>query len=325
VLRSSNIDTNSQEWGSGGATKESKVDSVVKGENAFKYSGATGSDQLRGGAGVYSSSQEVIYVILEQQSADKVRFLTIGSEVNGNLQYNLSTESVVDSDGIETHARKLGVGPSGGTLWLLQVRYDPTSGTDSSGNSREVWIYPDRGANGNSTIFHHAQLEEARNASVPIGTGTSAVTREGDNVSISTGDWWNPDEGTFYIVFRALSFVRDGSHRILAEQGNDFGDIVLQRHSGDTFAFNVGGGGFTEFGQISPFTTYKYALSWDNDGETAVVDGGDFSTTNNGENGFDLSGNDLKIAERNNALIEVRELTYTPQRLSESTLNTLTS
>jgi hypothetical protein len=324
-----NIDAN-RNWSA--LQAETFVSSIIDGGTGVKvaHDGSSGwvrSSYIDGG-GTTSGGKETLSIIIEESSQnrdgifvkdDDTGELYIDARIDWRQSPPVAKNNNNASDAV--NLRKLSdSGPNGGRVYRLIAR-----GTaPNAGNNRQADIYlvGNGPPAGSESIIHHMQLEEDFCASLPIVTGSSSVLREKDEVEFSLGDWWNPSRGTFYVVFRRLSYTLPNiKPRIL---GNDPGNVILQRHFNNRLLFNVGGGGITQFGEILPYTTYKYALSWDGSGEVAVLNGG-VSATNDGGNGFDFPGNVIKVGKRDNTLVEFEELRYIPEPLSESTLYTLTS
>jgi hypothetical protein len=73
----------------------------------------------------------------------------------------------------------LAVGPNGGEVYLLAVKY-----SDTIGNTRQLFAYPTGGVTAKSAILHHAQLEEADHYSSPIYGKSGPTTRNADEIYV---------------------------------------------------------------------------------------------------------------------------------------------
>jgi hypothetical protein len=188
-----------------------------------------------------------------------------------------------------------------------------------AGDTRQFIIYPDFAANGNSTILHHAQVEEMYNASSPIATSGTKKTRAADDYSITVGDWYNDNEGTFHAE-ATPRFYKDNNNNaqtLLGEGNNRY----FFFYNGDV-RFRVGGSSSI----ITKYTNYertKVAISLTENEIRASASGSSVTRT--------ISGNDLLSAPSSISLGAegflgtLHGLRYYPTALPESTLNTLTS
>jgi hypothetical protein len=325
------------QWGtSSGATIESgtPLDSVIGGEDAYKITADTSSEYARArriDSGIYTSGEEVVYAILEKDTADRVA-VGLANDTNSSSvigTYEFSTDSIVSTDYIiDANTRKLTTsGPNGGTLVLIILRYDATSvgGNDVSGDNRRQQIFPDRNNNGNGVIAHHAQIETRKNASSPIVTGSSETNRQGDDVTIFSGgqpDWWNPNQGTFLMEASLRFFERGGATRLLS--GNSRAQRYFGVGSNPVGIFSADDdGNSVVFSPVDPFSKLRLGVSFDNDDIRLGVNG-DVRTAG-GHDGSFMTPSELEIGINNRLLATVFQLRYIPEALSKSTLGTLIS
>jgi hypothetical protein len=268
VKWSSEITVNN--WGSINATQIAKIDSIIDGEQAVRWEDDTsGQGGVRENFGVHTSNEEVAYVIAEEQSADAFEVLLKDASNYENVakaSYRFSNDSVTPgSIGGELEANRRILtesGPNGGRVVQLILRYDASDvdGADRSGTNRRLRIHVNIDGDTKRTALHHAQIEEAPNASSPIVTGSSAVTRGGDQATINVGDWWNEQEMTFFYEIIPQFFHL-----------NDFADLLLNISGRirlyDTAPWGVefrdrNGNRGPFVGSVSPFESTKIAVSF---------------------------------------------------------------
>jgi len=303
--------------------------SIIKGETAHKADSTSGKfDFVSEDSGTTSGNPETILFILEEGSGGEVRMQLKqpGGAKHANLDFDWSSKSLlVDSTSSsatvdEKNFRQLEVtGPNGGLL--IEVRF--TISGVPSGQSRQVVLFPDRSGNQNFVYLHHAQLEEAPNASSPIVTQGSPVTRAGDDYAIFEGgqpSWWNPNEGTLIVTFSWQSYERGGSTRLVSDGPN-------ARHlsiGGGFGIFSTDSRNTTgEVGTLTPFGLDRFALSFGQQDIILSVNGS--SNNAGGHDGNLLSAQNLQIGEMDNLNGRFEKLLYTPRALPESTLNAITS
>jgi hypothetical protein len=224
---------------------------------------------VRENFGVHTSNEEVAYVIAVVQSADAFEVLLKDASNYENVakaSYRFSNDSVTPgSIGGELEANRRILtesGPNGGRVVQLILRYDASDvdGADRSGTNRRLRIHVNIDGDTKRTALHHAQIEEAPNASSPIVTGSSAVTRGGDQATINVGDWWNEQEMTFFYEIIPQFFHRnDFAERLL----NISGRIRLYDTAPWGVEFRDQNGDRGPFvSSVSPFESTKIAVSF---------------------------------------------------------------
>jgi hypothetical protein len=312
-----------------GPTLGSAVSSILKGEDAYKVSGSSGFSQFVRPSGTLTSDQEVVWAIIEEDTADKVAFGiedTSQGSVENYVTFNFSTDTVgtdtVTGFGTieDTHSRVLTTsGPNGGKVVLIILRYSGAPG----GNSCRCIYRPDTSGSGDTSIFHHGQREEVANASSPIVTQGSPVTRAGDDYAIFKGgqpSWWNPNEMTVQIEFSPLVYKTAYTDLIKGEndriefEGTDPFDILFVDRNGPTLLTQL-------FNVINANSTNKVACSFNNSTVRLSANGSSKNSTYDGQL---LSTNKLQIGN-SNLIASINEISFYPRALPESTLNTLTS
>jgi len=291
------------EWGDSTSIALTPKPSIIDGETAQEAkSNDSSNDRFVILAGTSSGDEEVAIVIVEESTSSKVRIRPYGDNSSfADVVFDFDNENFSSDNSIGSHARNLGEG-----VWQIRVRYDT-----SSGENRRLLLYPDPTGNLNSTIFHHAQAEESRYASEPIVTGSSTVTRQKDDVSISVGDWWNPNQGTFIaeIMDRRFSapstdttfYLRSGDVRFLWGAGSVPQDLVFEDASGN----------YVSWGNVfTPFEVQKVAVSFNSDAVWLAANG-NVSQENHDGSALSPSGDKIDVASlRANAAID--NLRYIP-------------
>jgi len=322
------------QWKTQGASVGASKTSILNGETAYAASASSSGDYMEqnSGIGTASNGEAVLWCIVEKIDSDKIG---IGVEERNNFNkigfatYEFSTDTANASTGIEANARVLtSSGPNGGEVVLLVVRYDES---DDSGAVLYGQFYPDRNGNGNSAIGHHFQREEAPNASSPIVTGASATTRAADDYTIFSGgqpDWWNPNEGTFFIELTPRFFYSIGFNKTILGTGQSE-DRWIQLNPGGSSSFQVVTRDSTyqvnPSNKLAPFQRSKIAVSVTSSEMKLSVDG--VTETDNHDGGL-LDANKIDLfggAGISPSSFTTRRVIYFPRALSESTLNTLTS
>jgi len=323
VPRSSSI--TSSDWDStAGIASESTSTSVIDGEDANKVTG-DGVDIcfLIKNCGSFSGNTEVAHCIVERGTADSF-YIEIKNSTSGNKVFQISYDWVNDTTNIsqgnaqEVNVRTLQAsGPNNNKLIQLIARYAGDNSENVTGQGRQISLIPDFNKNNASNILHHAQREKAPNASSPIVTQGSPVTRSADDYAIFEGGqppWWNPNEGTIFgaVLFPAYKQPDFVTHLKIA------GVAILQTRRGEIF-FNHGDIGFSSLARsYTPFTKIKFAVTLEKDSMVFSTNGSSQSDT-----GVDPSGASSMLI--NEGISRWQKLIYYPRALPESTLNRITS
>jgi hypothetical protein len=329
--RTNHIENSSDasQWFPSDATIGSPLDSIINDEDAYPVTGDGKDplDQIVSDAGNFSSNDnEVASAIIEKDTAPKSGLAVedkteIGSEIFAFYDWSTDTVSNGVSGGgfgtIESvNSRRITEnGPNGNPVVELTLRY---SG-HTEGNQRRILFLCDFSAGGNTSIFHHAQLEEAPNASSPIVTQGSPVTRAGDDYSIPVGDWHNSFEGTWVLHVKPFQYHL-GSNNNLFNLGN--GSNIVALTGPEPFGLSTFNGNdtLTISSSINAFSTNRIGLAHDPSGRVLSINGtsdsdGDQGALGNLGPSIDLGGDSVGFAK----------VLYVPRALPESTLNALTT
>jgi len=330
--------SDASQWGVSGGSVGTAVPSIIDGENAYEVSSSgESSDGIRQSAGTFTSNDEIAVAIIENGNGGKFQLRVFDTTTSSAIaigNYVWSTgEALLGSIGAEkeVNARTLTTsGPNGNEVIILVLRYDP-SNLGAGGNDRDHRHLADVTESGGSFYHHHAQIEEAPNASSPIVTGGSPVTRAGDEYAIFEGgqpEWWNPNEGTIIadVTISAIS----GTVTLLADPTQGSGGFVgifvgLQEQNGGQYRAEIQDG--SSFGIESPsateptnritiaasFTTSKKRISLKGEADTGSA------------NGSLPKADDLSLRTRGAGPTLYHSVKYIPRALPESTLNAITA
>jgi len=311
--------------------------SIVEGENAAYLED---NGRIKTPAGTFSTSIETASFFIEKEDSDPSTevLLIVRNSANFNVvvKGTFDTTVGVGSELLTTNGQRINSrkitdnGRNGGVVWQVVISYDPTL-SSNGGASRDVSIFPDGTASANDVYFHGAQLEEAPNASSPIVTQGSPVTRAPDKYVISLGDWWNTDEGTIFAEFVPQ----------YQNVTSSFGIDDLIRKDGSTSAgwlqlvgsnpFDVKSNSFTGSALKLPnestsFESVKAAISVNRSGSYVLsVNGVSKSDITDGSKLLGQQGDILKLASQNEYIGTYLQILYYPRALSESTLNAITA
>lgn len=301
--------------------------SILKGQTAQEIATSSDTDNINNsGAGVFSSRLESYSIIIEYTgSQDAVTRISIFRGVNDRVahgEYLWGTDSTLLSIGDSVDKRVLTQnGPNGGKVVRFILRYDPSTDAEG-GNGRKVLLFPDRSGNNEAVIFHHAQIEEAPNASSPIVTGGSPVTRSGDDYAIFEGGqppWWNPNEGTLIVELEPRFFERSNEFQLIGDGADrdyiSFGDGPIK-----IFTADVSSNAASQ--AITPFEKIKIAVSFDRSDIRQSVNGSSDSAGRH--DGTLLSTKKLNLSTEADSTL-INSVDYVDRALSESTLNRITS
>jgi hypothetical protein len=329
----------SSKWSFGGAVEVGSKTSLIKGETAYEWrGGGDENDRIRQlSAGSFHNKEEVAYMIIEDTGDDPITRLAVENKLTGDFvagvefDWSSTSESNAFGNALSVNSRQLfsdGNGPNGGAVYWVQVQYDAST---DDGDAREYKWDPQRGANSLSCILHHAQIEEARNASSPIVTQGSPVTRAGDDYAIFEGgqpEWWNPNEGTIIAEVIPTAYPNNAKNiQVFGLDNNSY------KSWGKLFYNTSTPIGWTCFdGSNAPpvavganaFTTFTAAVSLNSSKMVCSANGQSNKTNHNGDL---LSTDTLTIGEdqKEEGQFILQSAYYIPRALPESTLNTLTS
>jgi hypothetical protein len=180
-----------------------------------------------------------------------------------------------------------------------------------------------------------AQLEKASfmTSYIPNDTG-STKTRNADNVTITGtnfSDWYNQDEGTVY-VSQKLKAVQDTSRNNLVYliNGGANNDYFYNTNIGNQhiFVFGDGGTNYSRFAESADSTDSKIAWAYDVSGDDfkPYYNGIEATTETNSNTPSATSHNQLELGATAGAKYSgnIKRLTYWPQRLQNSTLQSIT-
>jgi len=313
-------------WDNQNGVSISPANSILSGETAHKVNDTDGSPTSRiqeFDAG-FTNSTNAVSCIMEEDTAieSAVRLEYSGgiTEIEFTWGGNSLIKAVTNSaSNVNANVRTLTQnGPNGGKVVRLVFTFD-----EADSDSITAAFVPDNDGNGDSAYFHHMQIEGAPNASSPIVTQGSPVTRAGDDYAIFEGgqpSWWNPNEGTLIVTFSWQSYERGGSTRLVSDGPN-------ARHlsiGGGFGIFSTDSRNTTgEVGTLTPFGLDRFALSFGQQDIILSVNGS--SNNAGGHDGNLLSAQNLQIGEMDNLNGRFEKLLYTPRALPESTLNAITS
>jgi hypothetical protein len=292
---------------------------------SIKANTGDGFDHINHNCGTYTSGVEVQYMIVEKNTADRFA-LFVRNDTDGTggprVEYEFSSNSIEVTSGSarRTNTRVLSRdGPNGGKLVQLIVEYDVSQSSDlQSGDVRTIQLIPDRNGNENATILHHHQLEEALNASSPIVTGDSPVTRSGDDYTIFSGgqpEWWNPNEGTIILKVVPRIYISLNNPELYGFSSGSRLSIT------NTGVYRLTSSVLPKVGSFTPYGQDKIAVSLTQNETIMSVNG----SSDKAQGTPILSDTSWKLGTANNTIASYRKLIYLPRALPESTLNRITS
>jgi len=317
----------------------STYDSIVKGGTAVEVLGdGTDFSQISQSAGRFSGNKETLYMIIEATSSAK----RSGVKIRDEIQSDTNTIAVdFDNETTSIDKAKFGsirfhnlyklkdLGPGGGPVYIVAVGYNASN----KDNRRTVTFHPDIDNNDDKQVLHHAQLEEAPNASSPIVTGSSAKTRAGDDYVIPKGDWWNTKEGTFIFEFVPQLFYQPfDSEQFGFIDSNGEPTSYFNIYWADNPApfeiqvqHNLAGPNRTVApGTAAAFQKSTFACSFSNSGKLIVSLNGQSNTRQNTKATAPLlEEKDIQTGDA--SFVRYADISYLPRALPESTLNTLTT
>jgi len=304
------------------------VDNLIDSPNATAHSiNAQNGDPNANAitdAGTFSGGEEIYKVLIGENTSDRIQ-LRVRDNTDSNsifVQYNFSSDSfdgTGDSQIKDANARKFG-SINGSKVTEITIRYDGFP----QGNSRSVYIYPDRDGNSDSVYFYHAQLEEAPNASSPIVTSGSAKTRAGDDYTISVGDWWNTTQGSFLLTGTSRVFAAGNTFGNPAQRWLNHGANTARLHynNGNLRLFDDSGSNVDVLDATTAFSPVSVGISFTQN-EMRLSANGSSNVTNSHDGSWLKKPSGILLGLLA-VSVTFQDLSYIPRALSESTLNTLT-
>ena len=179
-----------------------------------------------------------------------------------------------------------------------------------------------------------AQLEAGSFPTSYIPTTTAAVTRSADVCSITGSNfssWYRQDQGTVFADFAGFPIASGQFPRLLeCSDGTSNNVIRLQQYSSNTVRVSIIEGGLSQMAQdggtILQGNRGKTALAVSTNDCAHVVNGGALSTDSSVTipTGITQATMLCTLGGTNMANSTIRRLTYWPQRLPSSTLQTIT-
>lgn len=313
--------------GSFDIASETKVDSILEEKNAYKITGAGSSSANvnKQNVGTFTGGTETVEFIIEKGTSGKVggevRNSDTGNSVVG-FRYDWGTDTLtVASGSAQRMNTRRTAGPNGNPLVFLTVSYSGGNAENTLGDTRRVFANVDPSASASSSIWHHAQLEEAPNASSPIVTSSSAKTRAGDDYTIPVGDWWNNTEMTLLIELTPLAYNYPNFNWIIGNDNNNRIDL----RGRPPFDVNLAGGPSIGVSGIGgTFELHKIGISMGASKTTLSVNGLSNSASQEWT-GFLNESSELVWNTGKPMIGAYNKITAIPRALPESTLNVLTS
>jgi hypothetical protein len=317
--------TDFSEWLQVGNNHIHTLDSIVGGggENATKVDQFIRSPGVGGGL---TSSNEAFSTIIETDTSDVIR-LELKQTSNNNkviLKFDHTKDTLTEhNNGFKVSEwRELRQkGPNGGRLIRIIGVYNPSElGRFTVGEPCRVQ-FRTSGGGGDNLIAHHTQVERpAFNASSPIVTQGSAVTRSADNYEISVGDWYRKaTEMTLYMEF-THQFYYAGFPKILkAKSVND--SLVFNGESRLRIGNSIGSALDVAF-NLTPYNKTKFAISYTDSKLASSSNGKEKRVTSEGWGMInETSAFSLSIQ----APTVLKEMRFIPSFLSTTQRNVLTS
>lgn len=233
---------------------------------------ATGQRGLAQAVTAASGTQYTVYAIARRVAG--ARHLALASESstvfgpgNANATLNMDTGVVTQGAGTNRTAGAIALGGGWWLLWMsLQAIASGAPGlrvglTDSPTNAFGSWT----GDGVSAMAVAHVQIEAGFAPTSPIPTTTAAVTRNGDQPTISlTGQpWFNPAEGTLLVHIEGMP--ADANSRVLSGiSGAAFDDSTIYPVKAVDNAINLGGPGGGSLQLLAPggYTGQDVLLAW---------------------------------------------------------------
>ncbi|NQD37480.1 hypothetical protein HPT27_10615 [Permianibacter sp. IMCC34836] len=187
------------------STSKSAATSIIEGGVARTLTPSSTSANITQNIGTFTGSAETYYAIVETSNKVGVAIYnvtTLAHVVMGEFDCTTGVAALYSGTGTVRMWKIRNAGPNGSApVWLCAV-----TGTGVSGNSRRVYVYPDRVAGTQSATMHHGQLTAGEMVSPPVVTGAATATRGADVITLTDlPDWLgNATEITIGAVFDLL-------------------------------------------------------------------------------------------------------------------------
>lgn len=301
----------------------SNVDSIFAGAGSNSNIGpkevsTSGSDSDRVGqnSGVLSGDQEIMRVIAEQSSASKwgfrIRNPDDGSDL-ALLEHTFSDDSLTLDRGSvqDMNVRELSTGPNGGRLVSVMFRVAGGNSSNIDGDVRQLFVFPDRNGNGDSTIIHHVDNGERRFVGAPIVTGSSAVTRQGERVAVDLSDVWNETEGTLLLTITAPFFSGE-TFNVIGAGSFERNLYIASNNPPYALKSSDGTNKPTVANAIPPFQPARVGVSFDKS-QIAIAANGE--TDQAPHNGSLLANSVLDLVDSTDYLMQYDQIEYKPKAL----------
>ena len=265
-----------------------------------------------------------LWVIAKSKGYTKFGIRDASTGVSQFIDLAAPSASMVDLGG-GRYACRLNISSSVSTVTPQIIMLEPAA-TSITFNA---WI-----GDGTSGIeFHFAQLEVGAQPTSPIITEGTTVTRTADIPAFSTGAWFNPAEGTFYIEVEDLDDITKNLGLLTnkwvggAENNRGFGIIRFVT----SVSFGVrDDDSFESVNVVNTASKYKIIASWNSSTLLLSVNGvtETIPLTKNMTDFFDdgfftILGNRYinGLVTRNNPNNLIKKLNYTPRFTNEAEAN----
>jgi hypothetical protein len=226
------------------------------------------------------------------------------------------------------HARRLGTEVNGRDFVEIRATFAP----DSAGDTMQTYLYPDLDGNNGAIISHYVSIEDGINATSPLLNTDNQRKRGGDTAAVDLKDWYNPNQGTFYVEYTPLVWNIESSHHIplfLTGGGEQINVIYLDptNSSGETTVQNFfgNGEGVTAIPHgAKVFQKNKMLMSYNDDENSRVISSNGISERDSADVGAYKSVNTLRLGD-NNLVGLFHKVTYSPSFVNVDDAAILTS
>jgi len=249
------------------------------------------------------------------------------------IEYEWETDSVsVGRNGSGSvdnyHARRLGTEVNGRDFVEIRATFVP----DSAGDTMQTYLYPDLDGTDGAIIPHYVSIEDGINATSPLLNTDNQRERGGDTAAIDLGDWYNPNQGTFYVEYTPLVWNIESSHHIplYLTGGSDQINVIYldpTNSSGETTVQNFFGNGegrMTIPNGATVFQKNKILMSYNDDENSRVLSSNGISERESADVGAYKSVNTLRLGD-DNLVGLFHKITYSPSFVNVDDAAILTS
>jgi len=328
VLSSSDISQNSSAFGSSGNVSLSdparEIINSPDADSKFIESGGSANDRYRMDAsGTYSGGVEVVSVLAGRGSSGKLRGLVTGTTVE--VDFDAETHNILRDEfgAIKSVNKRFFLNPRTGNNRICQLVISLDTSVFDSTQDRYLDVGPSSSTAGENVIHYHSQIETG-NLSSPIVTSGSKKSRAREGLTVEPKEWWNESGGTFFAEVIPQSFrFGFGAQKLIRAPVKEWLNITSSPSPFSIASYDGSLGIAHSNSTLDAFEPGRIAVSFTSSERRLALNGVAETFSHNGD--LLAKPSTIKIGDNGKAQVRIKRISYFPDALTKSQLETLTA